>query len=163
MTMVVEVEQMTFGQWLAHLRGREGPSSVARRIRQRTLGQSDLSPQHIKKLEEQPDPGAIKVSTLMLLAEAYWEGNYPDPNAAFWDLWVRAGYALPPGLPPAFAGIWKDPARLAAMRHLMDVIGGWRTDEIEGLANDIDEGRDPDSKRLKHPAVEPPITKLPDH
>lgn len=153
----VAVQVMTFGQWLHHLRRRESPTSVSKRIN------LAISAAHLIRLEEKPEPGGIRLGTLVLLAKAYWEDNYPSEEVAFWDLWQRAGYPLPLGFPPALSGIASDPKRYEAMRDLMDVVGSWRTDEIQRLAADIRKDSDPGAKRQGAPVVEPPIARIPGH
>lgn len=91
--LVKAMTEETFGQYLAWLRGDARPTDVARRIG------FALTPQYIGQLEWKAKPGAIQSDTIVKLAQAH--KDHPiyggDFQKAFWDLWQRAGFPLPPG------------------------------------------------------------------
>lgn len=156
------VTETRLAEFLRHLReiGAEDTTSAA--ARRAIRAGYDITASYISKLEsgETIQPGPLK---LLALAEAYRERWPGGRTSLFWELWVRAGYPLPIGLPVLLQQAANDEDRLGALMELIDTVGGWRTDEIRQATQDIRDRRDPEARRLRGPDVSPPITRLPVH
>lgn len=122
---------VSFGAWLTHLRGRERIADVVRRVGHQ------ITQQHLSRLEGQERAGQLEYKTLLVLAEAYWEGNYVSRETAFWDLWERAGYPLPVGYAAGLSRLADDPQFFDALRRLLDAIGTLPAAQVDRLATAI--------------------------
>lgn len=135
MVMVAtRVAEETFGQYLKRLRGKERLADVQRRMGGR------ITAQYLGTLEERSKPGAIKTPTLWVLAEAYAEHYHDNVEEAFWDLWRRAGYPLPPG----YAELNPETRRLVVVYLAVDEAQRARIREMLAKAKeDAERGEEP--------------------